>query len=226
MAKIISRKRSSDLASRVQGLVDRYHGGSVNAAAAAIGVPQRSLARVAAGEVTSPRVAILEAIARYFGVSLDWLTSGVGETPPVASPIGEAGSAWLQWRRLVVDLALPAVSREALWHLPLAATWAWRDLCAGKQEDGKRSTELLAQVNEAETSLWLMLFRGLIESYGLERVRQALIDHPDWIRLGFNRLAMDLRAQGKIRGDLAAPFERSNEGAWAQRAPQRGDHLG
>jgi len=122
-------------------------------------------------------------------------------------------------------LALPDAVREALWHLPLSTSWAWRDLCQGQSLDGT-GLSLLKDAGDAEITAWLTLFRGLIRLYGTHRVRKALIAHPDSIRLGFNRLAMDLRDQGKIRGDLETPFQSANHGAWSRESPRRGDRLG
>jgi transcriptional regulator with XRE-family HTH domain len=71
------------IAQRVRGLVDRLHGGSVNAAAREIGIPQRTLARIVEGRVEYPRADALQKLAAWYGTSIEWLLTGKGEPPVV-----------------------------------------------------------------------------------------------------------------------------------------------
>jgi len=67
------------LSTRLRLLVDHGHGGSVNAAAKDIGIPQQTLGKIVSGEVNSPRIKALQAIARFYGVSIGWLVAGEGD---------------------------------------------------------------------------------------------------------------------------------------------------
>jgi transcriptional regulator with XRE-family HTH domain len=81
------RKREEGLgtlASRVKLLVDHFHDGSVNDAAKALGVAQPTIGRILKGEVTQPRVQLIQRMATLYGASLDWLLAGTGD-PPVKS---------------------------------------------------------------------------------------------------------------------------------------------
>jgi hypothetical protein len=77
----------STIASRLRWLVDGSHGGSVNAAAADVGVPQRTLDAAVRGE-HYPRLPAIRKIVAYYGCTLDWLIDGAG-SPPVVRPVEE-----------------------------------------------------------------------------------------------------------------------------------------
>ena len=63
-------------ATRVQWLIDRYHGGKVNAAARDTGVPQPTLYGIVTGSVVNPRVDSIQKIAAFYQVGVDWLLTG------------------------------------------------------------------------------------------------------------------------------------------------------
>src|SRR5437899_2974383 len=97
-----------DVGVRVRELIDRVHGGSVNAAAKALGIPQSSLAKIVSGAVKNPRVQTLQIIVNHFGGTLDWLATGEGQAPPLLqeSPWNVVPQAeYLRWRSLVDQLA-------------------------------------------------------------------------------------------------------------------------
>lgn len=55
-------KRDHDFARRVRIIIDKYDEGNVTAAARRIGVSQRGLAKIYAGETTSPRLDLVQAV--------------------------------------------------------------------------------------------------------------------------------------------------------------------
>lgn len=79
------------LADRVAWLIRHSHGGNVNAASAATGLPQSTLARIADGRVQSPRADALLALATYYRTNVDWLLCGLGAAPPVPPRAGPFG---------------------------------------------------------------------------------------------------------------------------------------
>src|SRR5688500_5935450 len=114
------------LAGRVRQLIERFHDGSVNAAAADTGVSQPTLSRIASGKVKNPRRPAIEQIARFYGVSVDWLVRGEGDGPDEvvrAFPVGPATAQWLRWTRLVADLGLPAKLEKAVLDLPAGVSF-------------------------------------------------------------------------------------------------------
>jgi transcriptional regulator with XRE-family HTH domain len=109
------------LADRVSLLVDQFHAGSVNDAAKALGVAQPTIGRILKGEVTQPRLQLIQRMATLYGASLDWLLVGTGD-PPVTSkeepwlrkwsiflqsqfPEGTEGVSNLQWAPHMAVLA-------------------------------------------------------------------------------------------------------------------------
>ena len=67
------------LALRVEALVTASHGGNIQDAAGAIGVPNATLARIISGDSENPRLETLRDVQRYYadrGVTLAWLLDG------------------------------------------------------------------------------------------------------------------------------------------------------
>lgn len=114
------------IAARVRGLVERVHGGSVNAAAKDAAVPQRTLARLVSGEVESPRADVLQKLASYYGASLEWLMTGDGDGPRMdESSKGEFLRHSLRLRSALRELPIPSVTYENLVLASQTMTEAW-----------------------------------------------------------------------------------------------------
>ncbi len=81
------------LSTRLRSLVDHGHGGSVNAAAKDIGMPQSSLAKILSGDVESPRGKTLQQIAGFYHCSIGWLMAGEGDATDQIWAATVAGAA-------------------------------------------------------------------------------------------------------------------------------------
>ena len=91
------------IAGRVSYLIQHKHAGSVNAAAQNMRVPQRTLARIASGEVEHPRADALSAIASYYECDLAWLVTGKGEAPGVERKVNVGGVVLTGWAALMAE---------------------------------------------------------------------------------------------------------------------------
>ena len=69
----------NSLKNRLATLVQYRYPDSINRAAREIGVPQPTLHGILSGRTKEPRPSVLRTIADHFGVSVDWLLSGLGE---------------------------------------------------------------------------------------------------------------------------------------------------
>jgi transcriptional regulator with XRE-family HTH domain len=72
------------LKERMGELIQRHHGGNVNAAAKRIRIAQPTLRDIVIGKSENPKRETLEKIASSYGVSVDWLlgTSAAAPAPP------------------------------------------------------------------------------------------------------------------------------------------------
>lgn len=93
--------------------MDRSHS-SVNAAAHAIGLTQRTLARIADGSTPHPRSDALQKLARYYETSTDWLLTGLGESPALL----KADNRDLPWSELRRWAGLRSTQAAAAGGLP------------------------------------------------------------------------------------------------------------
>src|SRR5688500_17216052 len=105
------------LADRLKALVQRWDRGSVNAAARRIGLNQQTLDRIARGEVKNPRSDALQAIAKTYRVSVDWLLTGEGHGPRVDDDVTPWPELWA-WADLLEQLQLPLPVYDAMFRLP------------------------------------------------------------------------------------------------------------
>jgi transcriptional regulator with XRE-family HTH domain len=101
---------------RLQLLIDRFHGGSVNAAAPIMGIPQRTLARIVAGQ-SEPKADAVAYIARVYGVPVDWLMTGEG-LGPTRDEAHQRPADELAWASVIEQLALPPALNQLLYALP------------------------------------------------------------------------------------------------------------
>lgn len=181
-----------DLAARVRRLVDAYHEGSVNAAAADIGIPQRSLARIAGGEVTTPRLPAIQAIARYYLVSVGWLLEGEGDTPILDLPPERLKLNLLARRIAGDDPEIEQLVRD----LPNAPSWAVGALLTGFQSGsyqeeafGKSLRPQIAAASELSCQCWRLVLDAMAQVIGYGDLREFLTQQRTLVGLGFSGLA-------------------------------------
>jgi len=158
-------------ADRIRALVDRVHGGSVNAAAIDIGMPQSSLAKILSGDVESPRGTTLQTIARFYEAKVGWLLAGEGTAPSVLTtvvPESVPDREYLRWRLMVHALHPSPRLRIALCLLPDAIYDAsTRDPDPAVQGSTKVRNRLTATFRESQRLeyaawiQWLSLYRAL-----------------------------------------------------------------
>jgi transcriptional regulator with XRE-family HTH domain len=84
------------IAARIAHLIDQREGGNVAAAARRLGVSQRGLAKVYAGETRHPRADLLQALVREYGADPAWLLTGIpAEEWPESSQLSAASGVRL-----------------------------------------------------------------------------------------------------------------------------------
>jgi len=65
------------ISERIRHLIDEEDGGNVSAAARRLGCPQRTLAKIYAGETSNPGSDLLQLIVERYPVDPAWLLTGV-----------------------------------------------------------------------------------------------------------------------------------------------------
>jgi transcriptional regulator with XRE-family HTH domain len=198
-------KSPGSIADRLKLLIARVFDGSVNAAAAYIGMKQTTLAKIVSGEIKSPRAATLQLIAVVFDADLNWLVSGVGELPPVlqTEPAEGATAEMLRWESIVLRLARhnPELL-AALISLPMTVRMALKTIeqprtpRAGKISGAPATNEAARKAEGLEYRAWITLFEALLKQYGAERLRQILLENFPVIKAGF-REASPARSRKK-----------------------------
>lgn len=174
-----------DLATRVADLIDRFHGGSVNAAARDTGVSQPTLSRIAAGTVRRPRRSALERIASFYGVSLDWLETGEeaasGSVDAAAPERWEESREWLRWAATIRRAELPPrVERSVLaWPTTIARTseGVVRTIVGDSPAQGS-SDGPPAAVHEAvrlQCEAWTVVVSAWLDTFEREAVARAIV---------------------------------------------------
>lgn len=167
--------RFETLAERVTYLVDLYHGGSVNAAAWYLGIPQRTLARVASGETQRPGIDVLQTLALGFDVTVGWLLLGEGKGPELTPPPGPVSKPQSAWYELVLSLGLPPLSQSVMLDVPLRAfALAQAVDHLGAEGDRARVMERTARFVADISSAWTDYLRDAIADRGIESVRDSL----------------------------------------------------
>jgi transcriptional regulator with XRE-family HTH domain len=170
---------SNSIAERVRSLIDRVHGGSVNAAARDTGIPQRTLARIADGTVENPRADALQRLATFYKASLEWLLSGQGEGPqhPLGPDTREGNEMALREilrvNMLQKRLKLSRNAAGAITVFPSAVAAAAMSLHESVTGKGPFSLRLLPYMaNEREN--WLDFVDKATEVYGEDKVARWL----------------------------------------------------
>jgi transcriptional regulator with XRE-family HTH domain len=161
-------------ASRVLGLVEFAHP-SVNAAAKAIGIPQRTLARIVTGEMPNPRAEVLRRIAAFYDVSVDWLLTGKGKGPGewTTRPLDRITySPKAGWHAAVRQLALDPDLENKVLRLPRMMDVAVSVMALGAPQ------ALVPAAGEAirwELEAWTTLVRALIQHLGFAEARERVL---------------------------------------------------
>jgi transcriptional regulator with XRE-family HTH domain len=207
----LARKRRESppaLASRIEGLILESHQGIVSRAAADIGIPQPTLARLAAGKVKNPRLDALQALTAYYGVSADWLLEGRGEGPRARVGPGGITPEWKEWEALLRGLEPSQEAFEAALFLPFAAYRAWFLLTRDDTvSPPKNRVRMGLRDLVREISVWTASFRAIIDEFGRDHLRAALERHVDDARLGFCGFALDLHENGDLPADLTIRYK-------------------
>lgn len=189
------------LADRVQQIVDAYWGGSVNAAAIALGIPQQTLQRVATGVTLEPRVRVLDAIAKGARTSVDWLLNGNGQGPQSQDETGRPVSGGTaHWDR-VLRLLYPEREfvGDLLREVPFAPiTFAARigerldaDSPRGRNRSHSRPLfESSLRAVDACSVAWAKLLEDAISAYGAATVRERLAPMVMLAAGGFTTFSM------------------------------------
>jgi len=185
------KKLPLDIAGRVELLVDLFHRGSVNAAAKAMGIPQPTLAQIVRGKVKSPRAHVLQAIAGFYEISVDWILTGQGKGPDLNGQPPELFFAAREWNAVLAELELPSSALHAVEILPLTPLHAAEVLLFGQNAFSGRFEELGKEWPEIFTMYivwmraWTEVLRMAIDHRGAAEVRRQLVENVDAVRLGF-----------------------------------------
>lgn len=175
------------IAGRVRLLVDRYWGGSVNAAANDMTVPQQTLNRIVSGKTKNPRTGVVVQIATACDVSPDWLLTGNGTGPAADSGRRTRLTGGLIRLRLAIDaLGIVGALRQDLYylaHTPMQAQMALNNSL--QERDGIAASDIVsAAVDRFAHALAVGLEVATVK-YGKARVHRALVKMHMSLALGF-----------------------------------------
>lgn len=182
---------------RLRQLVDDHDGGNAREAARRVGMAPMTFADILNGLAKNPRRYTLEKIARAYGVSGDWLSSGEGRGPnsqDPASPIPQVAS--YRWQRILEEIAPdPGHLRTELAALPLTMGHAIESLpfrVGFSEPGGPNATAVYRdECLSPFVNAWVRLFQFWIDEWGVDAVRQALStpDVLERLRSGFREPA-------------------------------------
>lgn len=179
----------TDLGRRVQGLIDRYHDGSVNAAAETAGIPQPTLRRIVAGLVEHPRKKAVRQLAKTYMVSEEWLLHGTGPGPNDTGQLGKFLSG-IRWIHLVQSLKLDDETLDGyVLMLPMGPLLLDGVLRSGSKPEDPWAPQSDAIVGDLDASCraWCDILSTRISIYGMEKVREQL---KQWGRFALQPPAM------------------------------------
>ena len=178
-----------NLRARVQALIDEKKL-SVNAAAAAIGIPQPTLAGILSGRTKEPRRPVVAQIAQHFGVDVEWIYEGKGRG--IGDRLGDTwSSAALRWMDMVLGLKLPEPANSALHDLPMTTAQASTTMFLPRlaalttPHEFPRATRKLREASTHEHEAWIAWLEEWMELAGRDVVRDAIIEHAERFRLRF-----------------------------------------
>ena len=176
------------IAKRTADLIERYWGGSVNAAAVDLGVMQQSLLRVKTGETTSPRAWYVDALGRGLDISEAWLLRGEGAGPADTDAHGRPLISGVpSWRRAVFGLSLAAKASESLLDLPFRP-WRAALALAGGAKAPKHVTEGLNGSLSGSLYSWALYFVQLRSRVSPEDLAKFAAANASALTRGFPRV--------------------------------------
>lgn len=189
MARVRRVYPPSQLGQRVQALVRRGHRGNVKRAAKEMGLEQRTLAAIIQGQTKNPSADSVQKIAAYFGVPMEWLLTGEGQSPIEEDPFGQRAEV-IQWYDLVLSLKLPEPANRILGRLPdiiADATNALKIPVTNRRQERPIPGHAIAKWSEPPAKMleaymlqhlsWTRWLEDWIEAEGREKVRRAIIRH-------------------------------------------------
>lgn len=175
-ARLEQLGRSSEgggtLATRLRGIIDRVHEGSVRRAAQLVGIPQPTLDRIVRGASLNPRSDALQRLAQAYDVSIDWLLTGAGKGPDDRTLLREP---LLKWLKIVRLLAVDESVKAALLDLPRAtlnAVSTFGLLCL--DPDQPQQAYKWVSAFDDEHSAWVRFFELWLTDDGVDVVSQLV----------------------------------------------------
>ena len=214
------------LAERVRFLVDRYWGGSVNAAAVHIGVPQQTLHRIATGKTPNPRIAVVARIAEVCRVTPDWLVSGKGVSPPLTDEHGRAISGtYFRFRNILARIGVSPSLHLALDDLCSAPLWMALGMIDGVEEPFSPAMNAALEACATCTEAWSDMLEAAVDQQGAEAVLKSLAESEPLIALGHTSFGMDLwfsRQRRGIAGHYKAFLRKRERRTRPKLSPRRG----
>lgn len=97
------------LQKRLRLLIDASHAGNVNVAAKDMGVCQPTLNRIVNGTTLKPSRGVMVKIARFYGVTVEWMAGGKGDG---ANPLWAAKVAGATARLRRINAEADTLRRE------------------------------------------------------------------------------------------------------------------
>ena len=215
MNKKTSHSSQGPLSERVRALVDRYFGGSVNAAAKAWAVPQSTVKRICDGTTTAPREKALERIARSHATSVEWLLRGGAGPNPLSEvrPVMMVQPDYERWDDEVISLGADGVTEDGLRELPDAVERASEIILSKlprprSRRDADAIGSAWTKAEQLMHKAWAVWLHSLIAAYGREAVRDAFKSELTRLLLGFSYLAPEIEGSDVAKREIARWVQR------------------
>jgi hypothetical protein len=164
-----------------------WYDDNVNAAAKAIGMPQRTLADIVSGDVENPRANALQKLGEHFHVSLEWLLNGPGDWPEYqdTEPLlrqGSLSSAMTSWVRNMARLG------EPLFYDVLEGVERPEDINIHKLQHAT------ARFSRDFQKAWYVYLTTIADILGSEFISRYLAEVPEWVK-AYGRISQDYADQ-------------------------------
>jgi transcriptional regulator with XRE-family HTH domain len=213
----MNQQKAAGLGERLRRLVAAVHGGNMNAAARDVGVAQPTIRRIIEGEQEKgPRADVVQSIARYYNISLDWLMSGAGDEPrilkePSILPLAEE----LRWRNLVSHLELPQPAAYILLAQPSRSLGLWSlDHAPETPPVGTEPYKKFVAAWRYELLACITWLELLIDTVGLEGAQKFIKRNATALALGDLSVAEELVKHDRVTDDdVSVAIERSQYAA-------------
>jgi transcriptional regulator with XRE-family HTH domain len=197
----------SALQDRVRHLIQTHHEGNVREASRALAISQATLYHLLRDR-PNPRVDLLEKIARWYDVPLEWLVSGTGPAPTLnAAP---QGPGWLQWRQLLGQLIEHGLSNAGLeaWRtLPAATIRRFEEQLLHHEFDDPDGSPVPIYIErrkneDADRSyrIWVEVVERWVADFGVGLVAQRMEELTPWAEFNFDVKGVNI-AHGTEQSD-------------------------